>query len=356
MGKNNIQFQSDTKKYEEDCYVKGNFGFNSNLYIFPFTKGTNRDLRKEYADFLLAKYTGETIVPEKKHKIDTFWGVFCKPENMEYAEFCEKVNSGEIGMIGNTPIIPTGNDLTKLDMNGNLLVKTINSNLDNYQDCGNMLINGETGAVIHSPKPSRIINALDYKTGNYYLVEIYKTTLDKETGNQYVSGKEYNFLTPEGKLVNSDTNITLSYDEDFNLVKIPRNYFEKDGKKLINDWNIYPCCYALTKNRDIYFFDSPLNLLEDYRTNGYSADILDSNAEINILADVYERKAELENVRNKADNMYFDKKISSAMYDKLAILVCDEYDRYDEFRVKYETARDRELAEQFKLVAPEQII
>lgn len=351
MGKNYIQFQSDTKKYEEDCRVKGS---GSHLYIFPFTKGTSRDWRKEYTDYLLSKYTGEKIIPDKRSKIDTFWGVFYKPEDMDYNEFCRKVENGEIGMIGNTPIIPNGNDLTRLDLNGNLLVKTINSKLDNYLNCGNMLINGETGEIVRTTQPSQIINSLD-DHDEFYKLEIYSTTVDKATGNQYVSGKEYNFLTPEGKLVSPKQNFSLT-DKDFEITKFTRNYYDSDNKKVINDWSIYPYGYVVAQGRDIHFYDSPVRLLKEIRTENTDIHHLmgKDDVEIPLLADFYERREQLDMLKVKADTLYNNGKITSGMYERLSMLLSDEYDRYDEFRHLHETDRDRNLADKFKLIAPEQ--
>lgn len=346
----NVQFQSNTKKHEEDCHVKGGW-FDSSLYIFSFTKGTSRDWRKEYSDYLLSKFTGQSI-PSQRHKIDTFWGVFSKPKDMDYEEFCRKVDDNEIGMIGNTPIIPTGNNLTKLDNNGNLLVKTINSQLDDYIDCGNMLIDGTTGKVLRNPHPSVIINAPTIHTGNYYLMEIYKTATDNKTGNQQVVSKEYNFLSPDGKVINSEANFTLS-EADYSFKKVPRNYYEKDGKNVINDWNIYPFCYIITEGKKIYFFDGPVSLMEDIRSDEHLSNIIDQNSKTFILADLYERKGQLEDIQNKTNRMLNNGKITQKMYDNIMSIISDEFDKYTEFSEHYETDHDRKLAQQLALVAPE---
>lgn len=331
--------QLNTKKYENDCRVAG-----SNLYIIPFTRGTSRDLRKEYADYIIAKATGsEMPTSRNKNIIDTYWGVFYKPEDMEYDEFCRKIEDGKIAMIGHTPIIPTGNDYTRTDNNGNLLVKTLTSKLEDYNNCGNMLIDGRTGEILRMPQPSTIINSLT-DDSNYYTIEIYGTTVDKQTDNKIVTDKSYNFLDADGKIVNADTNFRLSED-GYSICQFPRNYYDRDGKKVINDDLIYPEGYVVVEGRFINFYESPIALIEEnrYRTSNGLAELVDD--ERIYLEALYHRKDMLDKLVTTYGIKYDEGKITDKMYSKLMDLINDEYDKYEEFESKYETESDRKFAE-----------
>lgn len=330
MGKNNyIKFQSDTKLYEEDCHIK-----NSNLYIFQFTKGTNRDWRKEYADYIIAKATGQDLPNiDTKNIVEAFWGVFYKPEDMDYKEFCDKVNAGEIAMAGHTPIIPTGNDYTQVDRNGNLLVKTITSKLEDYTNCGNMLIDGKTGEVLREPQPSTIINALP-ENSNFYPIEIYQTTIDKNTGNKVTIGKSYNFLDPNGKIVNSERNFELSQD-GYGVYKFPRNYYDRERGKVINDWTIYPPAYVVVEGRHINFYESPIEIIEENRNrikNYTEPLVLDEEPYVKELKN---RKETLDGITEFYGKRFDNKDITDNMYDKILDILNSEYDKLDKFEEQY---------------------
>ena len=70
--------------------------------------------------------------------------------------------------IAGTPIIPTGLDYSKVYMNGNVLLASINSHLENEDRVGNILINAD-GEVIRSPKPSVLIREADERTVHAYI-------------------------------------------------------------------------------------------------------------------------------------------------------------------------------------------
>ena len=331
--------QFNTKNYENDCHVKG-----SNLYIIPFARGTNRDWRKELSDYIIAKATGsEMPTPTQKNITDTYWGVFYKPEDMEYDEFCRLIDDGEIAMIGHAPIIPTGNDYTRTDINGNLLVKTINSKLDNYNNCGNMLIDGRTGEILRMPQASTIICSLNDQS-NYYTMEIYDTEIDKKTGNKVVTGRSYNFLDADGKIVNAERNFTLSPD-GYSITQFPRKYYDREGGKVIHDSNIYPEGYVVVEGRFINFYESSIALIEENRyrlSNGYTS-LIDN--EEKYLADLYARKNMLDHIVTTYGIKYDEDKITDGMYSRLMSKINDEYDKYEEFEEKFETDADRKFAE-----------
>ncbi len=331
--------QFNTKKYEDDCHVIG-----SNLYIIPFTRGTNRDWRKEYADYIIAKATGSDMpTPTLKNITNTFWGVFYKPEDMEYEEFCNKIDAGEIAMIGHTPIIPTGNDYTRVDNNGNLLVKTLTSKLEDYTNCGNMLIDGRTGEVLRMPQASTIINSLTDQS-NYYTCEIYDTEVDKESGNKVVTGKSYNFLDADGKIVNSERNFTLSPD-GYSITQFPRKYYDREGSKVIHDSTIYPDGYVVAEGRHINFYESPIALIKENRyriDNGYMG-LVDNEEQF--LTALYSRKNMLDNIVTSYGIKFDEGKITYKMYRRLMDLLNDEFDKYEEFEAKFETDADRKFAE-----------
>ena len=132
MAKKYVQFASNTLKYESDSYIKGSDG----LYIFQFGTGTNRDLRQELVNYHAKKNGLNELIKDSKPAKnigESFWGVFKKPDGQSYEDFVDDVKNSRVGFIGNSPIIPTGRDYTQLDDNGNLLVATINSNLDNLK-------------------------------------------------------------------------------------------------------------------------------------------------------------------------------------------------------------------------------
>lgn len=338
MAKNKyVQFASNTKKYEEDSFVKGSNG----IYYFSFTTGTNRDLRQEFLDYIQKKLGGQPMNSNEQKNIgESYFGFFKREDNETYEEFIEAIEEGKRGPIGQTYAIPTGRDYTQVDMNGNILVATINSNLENYQDCGNMLIDGMTGKVIRAPRPSVIINSVDERSG-FYPIEIYRSEENKETGNKDIVAREYNFLSPDGKIVNSEFNFSKApYGEEV-IYKCPRNYYQKDGKYVVNDWNIYPMAYVYCTGRDIMFFESARDLLiENRRLKKLNQKPLIDDETI-YLKEFYQRKNELDKIIEKLGKNVDDSEISQTIYENIMKIMGDEYDKIDEFESKYETETDK---------------
>ena len=339
MAKRDIQFQSSTLKYEEDSYIKGSNG----LYYFQFSTGTNRDLRQDLINYLAKKNGLDHLVDnniEHKNIGDSFWGIFKKPEGMTYDEFITKVKSSKIGFIGQSPIIPTGRDYTRLDQNGNLLIATINSNLDNYQDCGNVLIDKD-GNVIRAAQPSTIINACDERSG-FYPVEIYKSKANKTTGAKEVYAREWNFLDPSGKILCDEYNFECHLGEE-EIISVPRNFYMKDGKNVYTDWGLLPNAYVLCAGRQPKLYLSAVDVLIENRkkkAEGLAPIVED---ERQYLEEYFLRKDKIENLFKELSDRLDSGSITQAIYNKIMNILDNECVMNDEFEENYKTENDQQL-------------
>lgn len=338
---NNIQFQSNTNKYEKDTRIHG----SDVLYLMQTMSGTNRNLRDEYIDYLTFKSTGVQPKQEEKNVGAYFWKVYKKPENMPYDEFVKAVNNGTIRELGNSPITILGRQANELDINGNYLCATINSNLqDEMDECGNMLIDGTTGEVLRKPTPSIIINKADDRTG-FYLVEQYKSTLDKLTGNQVITDKQYNFLDTDGKLISKNTYFNRANFGEKLIKPVYRNFYARDGKSVINSYDIYPMGYIYNEGQDFMYLESDLRLVIEnkYRVSKGLAPI--DNLDNYHIERAGKRLSELNQIVEQIGMSYDLGEITDETYSKIMGIINDEFDKAEEFKAKYATDEEIKLFE-----------
>lgn len=340
MANKSVQFASNTLKYEKDSIVRGSNG----LYVFQFGTGTNRDLRQELINYHAGKAGLTDLIKDSnpsKNIGECFWGVFKKPESQSYEDFIDDVKNSRIGFVGNTPIIPTGRDYTQVDSNGNLLVATINSKLDNYYDgCGNMLISGQTGEIIRAPKPSVIINPVDEKTG-FYPIEIYKTKENKTTGTKEVYAREYNFLDGDGKILCDDFDFQLKESDE--LIKIPRNFYMRDENRVFNNWEIYPASYVYCSWNGVTLYPSVVDLITENRKRVANGELPIVSDERPYIREYYIRKAELDNIVESLGKSFDSGAITQTIYDKVLKVINKEFDTMENFESSIATEEDAKI-------------
>ena len=343
MANNNIQFASNTLKYESDSYVKGSNG----LYVFQFGTGTNRDLRQELVNYHAKKKGLTELVKDSnpnKNIGECFWGVFKKPDDQSYEDFIDDVKHSRVGFIGNSPIIPTGRNYTKVDLNGNLLVATVNSKLDDYIDgCGNMLISGETGEVIRAPRPSVIINPADKITG-FYPIEVYKTRENMVTGNKEVYDREFNFLDPDGKILCDDYN--FSSDGEQRIYEVPRNFYMREGKCVYNSWDLYPTAYVIADWNKTKLYPSIVDLLVESRSRVNDGDEPLVKNEYPYLQAYYKRKNQLDAITESLGQAFDAGAITESIYNKALKCLDAEYGKFEFFEKYVATVDDDKIEEQ----------
>lgn len=343
MGLKSVQFQSNTKKDLDECYVKGSNG----IYYFQFSTGTNRNLREELKDHLIYKLTGQQPEVAKTSTIGEYvWGLYkrgidpyTKAPRTDN-EFLEAIENHEIAPLGDTFIIPTGRDYTQVDQNGNILVASVTSHLENeYDGCGNILIDGQTGNTIRKSRPNVIINSCQ-KSNGFYPIEIYLTTTDQKTGEKRVSGREFNFLTPEGKLVKSDFGFTkVPHDEQF-IYTFNRNFYSRHNGSILSDWNIYPKAYVLCSEKTPYFFNGEWEVIAENRKrleNGEDPIVQD---ETPYILNMYLRKAYLDEKTEELGKAFDDGKLNHEVYNDALRTINEECEKLETFLANNETFED----------------
>ena len=343
MANNYVQFASNTLKYERDSVVRGSDG----LYVFQFGTGTNRDLRQELINYHARKKGMTDLIKDSnpsKNIGECFWGIFKKPDDQSYEDFIDDVKNSRVGFIGNSPVIPTGRDYTRVDRNGNLLVATVNSKLDNYIDgCGNMLISGKTGNVLRAPRPSVIINPADKVTG-FYPIEVYKTRENMATGNKEVYDREFNFLDPEGKILCDDYN--FSSDGEQKIYEVPRNFYVRDGKCLYNSWDIHPTAYVFADWNKTTLYPSVVDILVESRSRVEKGEEPLVKSEIPYLQAYYKRKNQLDNITESLGQAFDAGTITELIYNKALKYLDAEYTKFEFFDKYLATPDDEKIEEE----------
>ena len=337
MANKNMQFISSTTK--DGFYIKG----TDNLYVFQLTTGTAENPRQAFLNYLYEKNGMQERVSESTTKStagESFWAIIQKPEDMEFADFAEGVKNNEYPYIAGTPIIPTGLDYSQVDMNGNILLASINSHLENEDRVGNILINAD-GEVIRSPKPSVLIREADERTG-FYLIEVYDYQVDKVTGKKRPVAKSYNFLDPKGKILANDYDFELKFGEE-EIIEVPRNFYMKNGKKVYNDWEVYSEAYVYCGGRQPELYLSAIDLVIENRerVNKGIAPLIDD--ERPYLEAYFVRKEKLENLFKVLSDRLDNGTITPLMYDKMMKELDKECTRNEYFEDNFKTPDDERI-------------
>lgn len=339
MKSENISNISNTKK--EISLVPG----SKDIYLASYGTGNTVDLYEEMVAHLLGKQTANISTLS-----NSLWYLFKKDDYMSYAEFVKKLEKGELAPIGMSPIVLTKKNIS-VDMNGNILVSTINSNQtsDYNNDNGNMLIRGvgeNSGAVIRKPQASTVIHAVNDATG-FYQTSRYNYRKDPKTGKITITGREYNFLDGDGKILRNSENFTKP--TDFNEIKITpvnRNYYDRDHGKQLSDWNILPTAYVVATTSYIDAYSSARDLIiENRRRKNMDGEEL-LNDEKKYLVDMFKYENDLNNTKIEELGKKFDNgEITARMYNKVLDVINDELAKIEEFKEKFATPEDKKLEE-----------
>lgn len=340
---------SNTKK--EISLVHG----SKNIYIVSYGTGNTVDLYDAMVAHLLGKDT-----PNINTLSSSSWYLFKKDNNMPYAEFVKKLEKYELAPIGMTPIVLTKKNIS-VDINGNILVSTANGNQasDFNNNNGNMLIRGvgeNSGTIIRQPQASTIIHEVDEATG-FYTISRFKHTKDAKTGKISITGREYNFLDGDGKILRNGENFTIP--TDFNEIKITpvnRNYFDRDHGKQLSDWDILPTAYVVAgiginnsnaSARNCRAFASARDfIIENRRLKSIGGEPMAEDEKF-YLIDMFKHEDDLEAKTEELGKKFDNGEITAGMYHKVINIIDDEIAKIKEFEIKLATPEDKIIKEKW---------
>ena len=351
MASKDVQFQSNTKKDLKSSLVKG----SNEIHYLQFATGANRDFRKEYLDYCTYKLTGvQTNTPKPSTIGECVWGLYKRGVNpitkepRTDEEFLKAIENQEIGPLGDTYIIPTGRDYTQVDQNGNILIASITSHLENYTDCGNILIDGQTGKTIRKSKPNVIINTCQ-KTNGFYPIEFYTTTTDKKTGEKKVTGLKYNFLSPDGKCVSPDFGFTKVPHEEKRIFSFNRNFYSRHDGTFLSDWDLYPKAYVYCYEKTPYFFNGEWELLQENKRrveNGLEPIVDDEKP---FIVAMFARQNFLDEKTEELGKAFDDGAFSQEVYNDAMKVLNEEYNQLEKFIKNNETFLYIQIRENLEL-------
>lgn len=204
-------------------------------------------------------------------------------------------------MVGDMFFSPVNQDLTP-DSNGNLLLKSHGSQLENIKVEGGDVLIDTKGNVLRNTKGHEFIYALEQKDMEegdvqfgYYKTAVFNAKNDYVRNTTDIIGIEYNFLTPDGKLI---SRTPFERTDRPTMVTVDRTFRYEKGKTLFIDKDVYPAGYVYTDQGDIRFFPSPAALLIANRTRiGENPNLKPFiTDETPIIGDYYERQGKIKEV------------------------------------------------------------
>lgn len=336
---------SNTKK--EISLVPG----SKDIYLASYGTGNTVDLYDAMVAHLLGKDT-----PNISTLCGSSWYLFKKDDNMSHAEFVKKLEKCELAPIGMTAIVLPKKKIS-VDINGNILVSTVNGNLtsDFNNNNGNMLIRGvgeNSGAIIRQPQASTIIHEVDETTG-FYTLSRFKHSKDTKTGKISITGREFNFLDGDGKILRNGENFTIP--TDFNEIKITpvnRNYYDRDHGKQLSDWDILPTAYVVagigvnssnSSARNCRAFASARDfIIENRRLKSVGSEPMTEDEKL-YLVDMFKHEVDLEAKTEELGKKFDNGEITARMYNKVTNTIDDEIAKIKEFKEKFATPEDKQL-------------
>lgn len=269
-------------------------------------------------------------------------------------------------LVGDMFFSPVNQELTP-DANGNLLLKSHGSQLENIKiDGGDVLIDCK-GNILRNTKGHMFIYSLEQKNTpegvvdfGYYKTAVFTAKNDYVRNTTDITSIEYNFLTPKGNLI-SRTHFDKT--DRPTLVPVERVYRDDRGSSLFIDKDILPTGYVYTDSSEVMFFPTPSALLIANRTRiGENPNLppllKNENA---IIVDLYERELQIPRIQakltEKCSKGFKSQKggISYETYRDAIKSMNEEAELSNIFRKNFETAHDRAIEESLSIGAEQEM-
>lgn len=326
MAKEYIDFNSNTKKVPHQ--IKG-----TDLYYFQVQVGVEQNGYDRFMDYLSrkiqAEYGEEEVSGRQSRKLrENAWIIYKKEnEKQSYEDFVEDINAGRIHKIGDLLFTPVNQNM-ELDTNGNLLLKTLGSDLDDYNNRGDILLSAD-GTILRNTRGSMAIRSVNEY--GYYPVDVFVSQTSKETGAKEIVDIEHNFLDPFGKLITKENYVRPRKTEDEYVMPITRTFFVQDEKGQIRNDNIYPTGYIYADKNEVMFFPSAIDVLASDKKRVEQGLPELCNDKGSLIAQINERYEDLDDVTSYFGMKYDRGEISDSNYSKVMGLLNDEYEKIENY-------------------------
>lgn len=266
--------------------------------------------------------------------------IYRKPDGVTFEELVEMVEKNAIPMVSKL-MFSTSNKM-KLDDNGNLLLQSVESKLENApQGVGDFLLDRE-GNILRNTKGSMTIYPCD-EFGNYPVV-VYDRKRDSKTGRIYSNPHKYNYLDKDGHLY---TQKHFERSETPVLYEIKHTY---QDDTFIDRNFMYPKAYVITDRDGAKLYPSATALLIAHRS------ALLENAEAGIVGDEkdllvehYKRFDAINDARKKLQAKFNNGSISESQYVKAMRTLDEELGFMRIFTEDFETKADLKIQEELDI-------
>jgi len=177
------------------------------------------------------------------------WVIYRKDPKDTYEEFIARIARGELKKVGDLMFSPI-NENMEPDANGNLILKTIDSDLENRNNVGDVLISS-AGEVLANSKGSYGIRPAN-KYG-YYPIDVFRREEDPQTGEPVTVEIRSNFMDCYGKLIGK-TSYQRSTAKSGDIIYPVTRAFRSTEDKVIK--NIYPTGYVYCGRQSVDYYPS----------------------------------------------------------------------------------------------------
>lgn len=299
----------------------------------------------KYIDYLASKTNGAVKADSAEHHrtLREYCYKLYKINGLTLEELEEKIKANKAELVGDM-FFSTGNQIFETDDNGNLLLKSYGSDLENIGlDGGDVLLDSD-GDVLRSTKGHMFIRQVD-AFGNYPC-DVFVAKGEFMSDNVKIVRIDYNFLNKDGKLIrkqNFERTTTPTMHE------VERTYSYKDDDKVFVDSSksIYPKSYVFDPGKGNggfpMFFPSATALLIENRNRieeGKSPIVQD---ETPYLVDYYKRISQISSIQVKLTQKYQRGSLSPKAYRKAMHEIAEEEMLSRIFSTEMETKADRKI-------------
>lgn len=222
----------------------------TDLYYFQEQVGVHKNGYDAFKDHILKKLGSEPTEERHRKLRENAWVIYKKNDNESYEDFVADIKAGNRHKVGDLILTPYNQNL-QADKNGNIIVKTLGSDLENYSDVGDVLISKD-GKILHNTHGSACINKAD--DNGYYRLDVFKSEVNKTDGKKDIIRIDVNFLDADGKKIRQEdffvpTELPNGTVEEKHI----RSYYAPNNKKGRKErvGGIYPTGYIMySENTD----------------------------------------------------------------------------------------------------------
>lgn len=300
----------------------------------------------KYLDYLASK-TEDLVVNNKKNTrtLRDYCYKIYKIEGRSREELEKAIKNNSAKLVGDM-LFSAVNQNLQVDDNGNLVLRSYGSDLDDIMIAGGDVLISKDGEVLRNTRGQMFIHSCD-PFGNYP-VDVFVSGRISLTDSVEITRIDYNFLNESGKMLCKQNFQRMDTPA---IIEVKRVYTDNSEDKMFMNKSVYPTAYVYNWGRNgerptlfpsatALLIENRVRKLEMPESEPYVGD------ETPYIIAHYKRLSEIPSVIKKLTEKYKKDEISMAKYRRAMEALKSEQDLIRLFSNEFETPHDLYIAEE----------